>query len=180
MTDEPTTTNPTITLCGKTVVVVPQQIARIQDCVSAMIAVARRDGETEVNPSSFMSFVGPALYEVVIALVPGLEDEVPEWKFAGYKSAEAFTAGEYDRHAGQGPTLPELLDLFDAAIKVNRLNAVLGAVLDPKLVSVVKAELNAALLDSITSSLPNSPSTNGGSPSMTSLTLAEIDGESAG
>lgn len=169
---------PEISLCSRTFPVVPQRIARMQAGIGDVIAKAAADGG-ELTPATFMRFASARLYEVMCALIPGVE-EIPEWKFGGFVDEQAFNDGKYDaRSDATSPTLPELMAAFQAAIVVNRLNEVIGAMLDPKVIRALKAEINAAILDSITTSLPNSLQANGASDLTSSSAPRAIGGESA-
>lgn len=165
---------PTITLCGRDWTVIPQRQARLTAGLAGIVqaAAASADGLTA---ATMVRFATGRMFEVLCTLIPSL-DELPEWKFAGFKSEEAFKAGEYDKDADNvSPSVPELLDAFKTAIVVNRLDVVVGAILDPKVVRAVKAEVNAVILDSISSSFQNSPLASGAFPWTTSSPALPTD-----
>lgn len=175
-----------ISMCGKTWTVVPQRVARIEaglgDVIAAAVA-AREAGGGELTPAAFYRFARPRLYDVLVALIPGME-EIPEWKFRGYLKPEDFDA---DRREGSrkryvaladntSPTEPELEAAFKAGLNANRVNHIVAAVLDPKVWPAIKAYINAEILDRILDlSSSSSPPPSGVSTPTSSLTLEGIE-----
>lgn len=169
-----------ISMCGKTWTVVPQRVARIDAGLGDVVAAAVASGQ-EMTAASFYRFAKARLYDVLVALIPGME-EIPEWKFRGYLKPEDFDA---DRKAGTreryvaladhtSPTEPELQAAFAAALNANNVNGIVRALLDPKVWPAIKATINAEILDSLDGSLSSLRPPSGGSTPTSSVTLAGI------
>lgn len=103
-------------------------------------------------------------YRVLCVLIPTLEKEMPEWEFDGYGSEEAWKEQDYDETLDKSPTVDQIVEAFEIAIKVsggNRLGKLLGLVQSvQKMTDQAEAEANAAS----TPPSPDSPGNDGESP----------------
>lgn len=61
-------------------------------------------------------------YAALCLLMPKLEQRMPVWEFAGYGSAEAMEAGEYDEDKDRSPTWPQITRAFRTAKSVNEFD----------------------------------------------------------
>lgn len=103
----------------------PQKWAAIVNRIGRLVGgVARRADSFEFDPddpdpASLVELLGGSTYEALCVFVPNLPERMPEWKFAGYGSEDAYLASDYDERQDQSPTFPQLMDAFEAIIEVN-------------------------------------------------------------
>lgn len=118
------------------------------------------DGAPADKPAARQGFgeiAGPG-YDILAVFIPDL---MPEHEFRGYASQESFQADLRDRESARlAPTVPQIVDAFDAVFKVNRLDVIkhLGKVIDPKL---IQAFMKTAIGDSVSTLLSSSLSQPG-------------------
>ncbi len=106
-------------------------------------------------------------YDLLCIVVPQVSKRMPRWEFAGYASAEAMAAGEYDDDADKSPTWPEIINAFETAKRVNHFDFIDGIKklakglyekVDPTLVgqwvNLLAAEMATALPTSLSSPAP--------------------------
>lgn len=117
--------------------------------------------------NSLALLFGEQTYEALCVFLPALAKRMPKWEFAGYASADAMTAGEYDEDADKSPTFPQIVAAFEMAMKVNRFDVFKGllAKLDPTLVGRM---LSVAAAETTLRLSPNSAPPNGASDSTSS------------
>jgi hypothetical protein len=117
-------------------------------------------------------------YDALCMVVPALSKRMARWEFAGYSSAEAMDAGEYDEDADKSPTWPEITAAFRSAKEVNQFDFLDGLKsfvkglyekADPTLVGQA---INVGLAEMVSRGLPNSAPLNGASVSTSSTTTA--------
>lgn len=174
---------PIVTMCGKQWPLVPQRTARLTAGIGDVIALCAAEGSA-LTAQTFIGFARGRLYDVLVALIPDME-LIPAWQFHGYVGDDDYQAdvreGTRNRYRAladrTSATNPEILDAIRAAIKVNRLDELVELVIDPKVLRMLKAEVNAALAEAISTSFSNLPSASGVSGSTSSTTLAAIDAE---
>lgn len=142
-----------------------------------------------INPSDLAVMLGDSTYSALCALIPALGKRMPEWEFNGYASAEAASRGEYDPDKGNEPTIPEIIEAFEVAWRVSRLDTVVGGAkglierfVDPQVLRD-KITLFVAQLGEDPEFLElqlsrTSPSTNGTSESTSSTPLSPTSTES--
>jgi hypothetical protein len=107
---------------------------------------------------------GPALYDLLCALIPGLKARMPLWEFSGYKSQDAMDADEYDEDADDAPSSAEVVDALEAAWRVGKLGRwlrPLGQALDTR---ALQAVVTGLIEDGAKASLTTLPSPSSESP----------------
>lgn len=120
-------------------------------------AVFSEDSE-EVDFTGLILRLGDAVYEVVQTFVP---DVMAKHRFHGYDTKAAYEADEYDKDseaAKTAPSLPQLIDVFEAAYVMNdlaRIQKMVGKALGPQLTAMfrkwVAAQMATLLAQSQTS-----------------------------
>jgi hypothetical protein len=125
----------------------------------------------DLEADRLATYVQERSYELLCALMPGLEKRVPEYEYRGYGSREAMDTGDYDPEADRSPTVPEIRTALTEASRINGFDVLLHlkALVDPQL---VRAWVSAQIAEQISPSSPSSPSANGGSGSTSSTTSA--------
>jgi hypothetical protein len=160
----------TITLGGVDVNVVAQRHAYVSRCIGpafASVVAKSQDVSAEITGiEQVLDFAGESAYDLLIVLIPSLEKGIPKWQFMGFASQAAMDAGDYDRHADDSPTYPEIVNAFAVGLRVNGIDK-LGKVIDP---AYLRAQLNMLIATALSTSSATSPSTNGTSPSTSSGT----------
>lgn len=167
-----------VSLGGIEVPVTEQRYARLQHTLSKTVA-GLGDGLEDIDGwDNLLAALGERTYQVLEVLVPALSEELPEWKFRGFVSREAFERGEYDPERDEtSPTVPEIKRAFTVAFEVNGLDVGKAAgglkgLLDPTLLQAIVSGLVEDALPAIqqavresTSGSSSSPSTSGDSVS---------------
>lgn len=117
--------------------------------------------------NSLAKMFGEQTYDALCVFLPALAKRMPRYEFAGYGSADAMQAGEYDEDADKSPTFPQIVAAFEMAMKVNRFDVFKGvlAKLDPTMVGRM---LNVAAAETTLKLSQNSPPPSGESDSMSS------------
>lgn len=109
------------------------------------------------DTQGIVRFVGDGMYGVLAVFYPDLAKRLPAHEFAGFPSASAHAAGEYDReYARKTPTFPQIVAAFEAAVEVNGgdyFRKALGLV-DPKLLKAVMTQATAGYLSRTSESSP--------------------------
>lgn len=121
--------------------VVPQRHARLRNLL--------RSGDLEKLATENY---GPETYRLLCVLVPAIETAIPLWEWEGYGSQEAMDSDTYDDALDKSPTTAQIVDAFEAVVKVNggdRLGKLLG------LVTTVQG------LNSTETQMPSSPLSSG-------------------
>ena len=166
-----------ITLGPVTVAVVPQKIGYLENRIGPVISaiIARGEGLTT---EAILPTTKEAAYDLLAALVPNLASRMPKWQFCAYGSAEAMTAGEYDEALDESPTLPEVFDAFETALRVSGVTR--GAELLGKagIGQLAAAQIRSAIATSADS--PSLPSPSGESDSTSSGTTPPTSTTSEG
>lgn len=179
---------------------IPVYGQRWRYCVNRLEGVVRsyisETGEVavdpnDINPTNLATMLGDSTYSALCALIPALGKRMPEWEFNGYASAEAAERGEYDPDKGNEPTIPEIINAFEVAWRVSRLDTVVGGAkglierfVDPTVlrdkITLFVAQLGEDPESPEWLPSPTSPSTNGTSGSTSSTpsspTLTENGG----
>lgn len=117
--------------------------------------------EGNLDTDDALAFLGGRAYEVLSVMIPTLPKRMPKWEWDGFGSADAAQAGEYVEEEDKSPTVPQIVDAFNAAIAVNRFDIfkAVMSVVDPQL---LRTWLNAKLAEKLTlTDSPNSPGQNG-------------------
>lgn len=60
-------------------------------------------------------------YDFLALFIPEM---MPRWEFEGYGAPSAFENKEYDEAADRSPSPDQIIDAFEAALRVNRLDLV--------------------------------------------------------
>lgn len=117
--------------------------------------------------NSLAKMFGEQTYEALCVFLPALSKRMPRWEFAGYASADAMLAGDYDDEADKSPTFPQIVAAFEMAVKVNRFDVFKGLLgkLDPTMVGQM---LNVVVAEGTLKLSQNSALPNGASDSMSS------------
>lgn len=120
------------------------------------------------------TLLGDQAYDALCVFLPALSKRMPRWEFAGYGSADAMAAGDYDEEQDKSPTFPQIVAAFEKAVEVNRFNVFTGVggmlkglweKADPTLVG---QWLNVVLAEVALKTSPSSPPVSGESDSMSS------------
>lgn len=115
-------------------------------------------------------------YDALCLLMPQLAKRMPVWEFAGYGSAEAMEAGEFDEDKDRSPTWPQITRAFRTAKAVNEFDMFatikniakeLYSKTDPTMVGKL---LNLAMAEGISRLSQSSAAPNGESASTSSTT----------
>jgi hypothetical protein len=156
-----------ITLGPVTVSVVPQRIGYLENRIGPVITGVIARGES-LTTEAILPATKEAAYDLLCALIPNLDKRLPKWQFCAYGSAEAMDAGEYDEAVDESPTLPEIFDAFETALRVSGVTR--GAELLGKagIRELAAAQLRLAIVTSVES--PSLLSPNGESESTSSGT----------
>lgn len=143
-----TATGSTTVRLGEHIVpVVSQRHARVRHLLTS------GDFETLLSPD-----YGPRTYRLLSALIPALATAMPEWEFNGYGSPEAAERDEYDEETDHSPTTAQIVDAFEAIIKVSggdRLGKLLSLAQD------VRRGMEQANAQASTPTSPASPGSTG-------------------
>lgn len=158
--------------------VVPQRIGRLRKRLGrALSDLESLSGDTLVD------FVGESLGRAHDVLKVFIPDLMPVYEFCGYRSQEAMDADE-DEEGEYGPTLPEIINAFEAVMRVNRLDLLghLRSVVSPEL---IRAFISSRVAETIrqaetsrTSSSASTPSTPGPPSPSTSTGMTAPTSES--
>jgi hypothetical protein len=156
-----------ITLGPVTVAVVPQKIGYLENRIGPIITavIARGEGLTT---AAIVPTTKEAAYDLLCALIPNLGKRLPKWQFCAYGSAEAMEAGEYVEAVDESPTLPEVFDAFETALRVSGVTRAAELLGKAGLGELAKAQMRLGVATSAAS--PSSPSPSGGSDSTSSGT----------
>lgn len=119
--------------------------------------------------ATIFEWAGSSAYQLLVAMIPSVAKRMPEYEFHGFNSREAWEAGDYEEENDPSPTVPEVIDAFNVAMRVNRfdLAGVLKNLIDPK---ELKGPITKRLVEAISKDSPNSQQQNGESDPTTSLT----------
>lgn len=154
--------------------VYPQTWPRIVNKIGRLYDRVRDSGtafEGDIDAAALIFMLGGHTYEALCIFIPNLPERLPEHEFAGYGSADAFAAKDYDERQDKAPTFPQLIAAFETCFQVNggkRFLDMLKGVFDPKL---LRAEMSLALSEwreSRSIGSPSSLSTSDGSNPQTS------------
>lgn len=168
-----------VTLGAHEIPVYPQRHAYLTNKMGTWMSTITDAGD-DVSGGQLLGFLGERSYEVLSVLIPTLPKRMPRWEWDGFGSAEAAALGRegYDEEQDNSPTVPQIIEAFETAIKVNRFDIfkALKNVVDPQL---LRGWLNVQLAERLTSTTsPNSPSQSGESDPMSSGTTPPISTES--
>lgn len=157
-----------VQIAGERYEVLPQRIGRLRRKLTLIATAFSAMGEEGTEGA--IDSAGTQLHELIRVFVP---DFMPEYQFEGYASETAREQDQYDEQADRSPSLPELIELFEAVYQVNgaeRLMRLVTGVVDPKVVrQIIRNEMvNWSLRRSDAS--PTLPSPNGESGSTPSTT----------
>lgn len=124
-----------------------------------------------LDSGQLLNFLGGNVYEVLSTLIPTLPKRMPSWEFDGFGSAEAAANKDYDETLDKSPTVPEIIEAFEAAIEVNRFDIfkVLGKIVDPQM---LRALINERIAAAVSNQSQNSPLPSGESDQTNSGTTA--------
>lgn len=144
-----------ITLGDTVVPVIPQKWAYLARHLSQAIREAYARGEG-LETSELLEFVGAGAYDVLAALIPGLEKRMSRDMFMDEDTS---------------PTVPEIRLAFRTACEVNEISdlpGMLGKAMGRTGIDLARATALERMAASTDSQI--SPSTNGDSPSPSSMT----------
>lgn len=163
-----------VTLGSVTVPVVPQKHAYLRERLGPAFRAAF-DGAENLTVDHVLEWAGDGVYTILCALIPALPSRMPAFVFAGYHSAEAQAAGEYDPALDESPSIPEIRNAVTLALKVNGIDELMSlgkGLIDPRLFRAILNQKLAEIADSPTPSTgsPTSPSLSGESDSTSSST----------
>jgi hypothetical protein len=118
---------------------------------------------------SILEWAGSSAYELLVALIPTVGKRMPEYEFFGFPSKEAYDNGNYDEEADDSPTIPEIANAFEVAIRVNKFDllSVIKNIIDPK---ELRSPISKRIAEAISRGSQNSQQQNGTSPLMSSMT----------
>lgn len=121
-------------------------------------------------------WVGTSSYELLVALIPVIGKRMPEYEFAGYSSKEAYEQGNYVEEEDNSPTIPEIVEAFTVAIRVNRFDliSILKNIIDPK---KLRGPITERLAEAISRGSQSSQQQNGQSPLTPSSTNPQTSQE---
>lgn len=129
--------------------VYPQTWPRIVNRLGRLYDHVRKSGgelrTDDLDAQSLVAFLGEHTYEALCVFIPNLPQRMPEYRFAGFGSQDAFEARDYDERQDQAPTFPQMFTAFEICFEVNggkRFLDMLGKAFDPKL---LRAEMSLAL-----------------------------------
>jgi hypothetical protein len=156
-----------VTLGEHTLPVYAQRHAYLTNRLARFLGDLQASAETETD--DVLGLVQERSYELLCVVIPALEKRIPEYEYRGYGSREAMDQGDYDEQADKSPTVPEIRNAFEVAIKVNGFDVFvhLKGLIDPKL---VRAWLTSKLAEALSETSPSLPSANGASGSTSSGT----------
>jgi hypothetical protein len=157
-----------VTLGQHTVPVYAQRHAYLTNRLGRFLSELQ-DTAGDLQADQLLAYVQERSYELLCALLPGLEKRIPEYEYRGFGSREAMDNGDYDEQADRSPTLPEIRHALTEASRVNGFDVLLHlkALVDPQL---VRSWLSAQVAEAILQNSPSSPSANGVSASTSSTT----------
>lgn len=145
--------------------VIPQRIAYINDKLGSIGDLLDLDFSGD---EGFILALGDNAYRLLKVFIPDL---MPEWEWRGYASPTAAEQGQYDKDGDRSPTVEQIVEAFNTAMKANRLDLFqqLG-----KLVGAdfIRSALRAQIAGSV---LANSPSSSAGSTESTPGTSSTTD-----
>jgi len=112
-------------------VLVPQRWGYLQAKLPK--AASGLDNLDPGDMNDLIGMLGRRAYHVLKVFIPSL---MPEYEFMGYPSQEKMDAGEYDEAHDKSPDPGQVIDAFEAAAKVNRIDLVkhLGKLIGPELI----------------------------------------------
>lgn len=146
--------------------VVAQRHARLRRELGKLFQNLGDLGDLEIDSAnSMLDLVGDKVYDLLAIFIPDL---MPKYEFMGYATSEAMEADRYDEEADRSPTQPQIREAIERCLDVNGFDWI-GKVKDFIGSDFLRAQLRVRLAEWATStpttstSLPNSPSTNGGS-----------------
>lgn len=121
------------------------------------------DLETSLG-GSVGGWVGTASYDLLVAVIPTVGKRMPEYEFAGYSSQEAYEKRDYVEEEDNSPTIPEIVNAFSVAVRVNRFDllSILKNIIDPK---KLRGPITERLAGAISKGSQSSQQQNGQSPS---------------
>lgn len=99
-------------------VVVPQRIGRLEHQLQGLLGDLASASDSD-NTGDFLQKLGTRGYEVLHVFIP---DIMPEHRFRGYASAAALEKGEYSDEDDQSPSFDQIVDAFNAVMRVNRVD----------------------------------------------------------
>jgi hypothetical protein len=125
-------------------------------------------GVTEADIDNIIAFLGTGIYDALCVLIPDLPKKMPACEFNGFKSIEAWEAGEIDEAAlRESATMPQIIEAFEVCLKINggaKFAKATGLV-DPKL---LKAAITEWLAEFLLANSPSSQLPSGASASTSS------------
>lgn len=159
----------TVQLGAESYRIVPQRLGRIERKLRVVFEVF---GSGDAEEAAGLD---PAiLHEGLQVFIPDL---MPEWQMRGLPGE----GQDYDEARDKSPTVPELIEAVEAVYKVNggdRLVRFFGKFVDPKVIektiSMILGDWAAGNPTVLSGPSPNSPPTNGGSDSTSSIHRAPI------
>ncbi len=157
-----------VTLGEHEYVVHPQRHAYLRHRLGKQIETLG-DAELAGDGANLLDQVLDKAYEFLSTFIPEL---MPQWEFEGYGTPSAYENREYDEAADRSPSPGQIIDAFEAALRVNRLDLVkhlkawVGEEYLRAQVQVMIGEMTMRSLDAS----PSSPSANGESASGSSTT----------
>jgi hypothetical protein len=115
--------------------------------------------------SAIIGMSEPVLYDLLCTFVPGLRSRMPLYEFAGFASAAALAADEYDEDADMAPSTADIQSTLEAVWEVSQIGRLVGPVASRVDPTVVREIVQGILEDGakIAASLTTSPSSSGAS-----------------
>lgn len=125
---------------------------------------------------SMVDWAGSSTYGLLNSLVPTVGKRMPEYEWHGYISKEAWDNQEYDPDNDPSPTIPEIIEAFNVAIRVNRFDlvSVLKNIIDPK---ELRGPITKRIASAISRGSLNSQQANGESELTNSSQMPPTSGE---
>jgi hypothetical protein len=170
---------PDVELGGITVPVVPQKHAYLSHRIGPAVQNVIDSGEG-VTADNLLAWIGDGVYDILCALIPSIPSRIPAHVFAGYETAEAQAAGDFNEDKAatlQGcPTILEIKVALTTALHVNGIDELVNlgkGIVDLRLLRAMANQKIAEYLEGpteTTSDSPTLPSTSGEPVSTSSTT----------
>lgn len=157
----------TVTLGDHEVDVYPQRHAYLTNKLAAFFRELV-ETDTDINDAAgVVTLLGDRAYDLLGVVLPQYTKRCPLYEFRGYSSESAMEEGLYDERSDKSPSFPEMVGAFETAASVNRFDvfAVLGKVIDPKL---LKTWINSKVAEAISTASVSLPAAKDGAASTSS------------
>lgn len=102
-----------------------------------------------LNGENFVATLGSGAYDLLAVFYPAI---MPRYEFMGFPTAEALEADDYNDEYDHSPTIAQIRDALEIALKINGLDLLrhLGKVID---LGLLQAYLNRAMAEQMDSVL---------------------------